>query len=183
MPRSRGVRETLIALLALPVLLLVGVQVGQQLRGDPAAPVTGEPAAASPPASSPASAAPQRAAPAPPPANPAATPVVTTPRTPAARPPAARPPEARPPIEPVPTTGAAAPAPPPLALARGLAGAQVRQWQQRMAQRGWRIAVDGIYGPRSAAVARQFQAEKGLAVDGLVGPQTWRAAWRLPVTP
>jgi peptidoglycan hydrolase-like protein with peptidoglycan-binding domain len=51
-----------------------------------------------------------------------------------------------------------------------------------MAWRGWRLAVDGVFGPRSARVARRFQREKGLIVDGLVGPQTWAAAWRLPVT-
>lgn len=52
-----------------------------------------------------------------------------------------------------------------------------------MADRGWRITVDGIYGPQTASVAHQFQVEKRLSADGLVGPQTWRAAWHLPVTP
>ncbi|MFD8595379.1 peptidoglycan-binding protein [Kitasatospora sp. NPDC059646] len=60
--------------------------------------------------------------------------------------------------------------------------ANVRRWQQRMADRGWSITVDGYYGPASAAVARAFQAQKGLAVDGLVGPVTWRAAWTARVT-
>lgn len=58
----------------------------------------------------------------------------------------------------------------------------VRTWQQRMADRGWSIAVDGWYGPASANVARQFQAEKGLTQDGIVGPQTWNAAWTAPIT-
>ncbi|QKW40723.1 peptidoglycan-binding protein [Actinomadura sp. NAK00032] len=48
--------------------------------------------------------------------------------------------------------------------------------------RGWRIAADGAYGPRSESVCRSFQAEKGLAVDGIVGPATWRAAWEAPIT-
>ena len=61
-------------------------------------------------------------------------------------------------------------------------GRAVRLWQAQMRRRGWRIGVDGIYGPQSAAVCRAFQREKGLAVDGIVGPQTWRAAWRAPVT-
>ncbi|GAA2266250.1 MULTISPECIES: GH25 family lysozyme [Kitasatospora] len=56
--------------------------------------------------------------------------------------------------------------------------ASVRIWQQRMADRGWRIAVDGWYGPASAAVCRQFQSEKGLQVDGIVGPATWDCAFR-----
>jgi peptidoglycan hydrolase-like protein with peptidoglycan-binding domain len=57
----------------------------------------------------------------------------------------------------------------------------VRAWQQQMARRTWRIRVDGIFGPESQRVARQFQRIKGLRVDGLVGPQTWDASWRLPV--
>jgi peptidoglycan hydrolase-like protein with peptidoglycan-binding domain len=58
----------------------------------------------------------------------------------------------------------------------------LRAWQARMAQRGWRIAADGLYGDQTASVARAFQAEKGLAVDGLVGKQTWVAAFVAPLT-
>jgi hypothetical protein len=54
---------------------------------------------------------------------------------------------------------------------------QVRQWQQRMKDLGYKIDVDGIYGKQSAGVARQFQKDKGLAVDGVVGPQTWAKAF------
>lgn len=59
----------------------------------------------------------------------------------------------------------------------------LRQWQQRMADRGWGITVDGLYGDNTASIARQFQAEKGLTVDGLIGVETWNAAWTAPVTP
>ncbi|WP_063838215.1 GH25 family lysozyme [Saccharothrix sp. ST-888] len=59
-----------------------------------------------------------------------------------------------------------------------LHGGNVRTWQQRMRDRGWSITVDGWYGPASASICRQFQAEKGLAQDGIVGPQTWAAAMR-----
>jgi hypothetical protein len=58
----------------------------------------------------------------------------------------------------------------------------VTTWQAQMAARGWTLAVDGCYGPESASVAWQFQAEKGLAVDGIVGPDTWAAAWTAPIT-
>ena len=58
----------------------------------------------------------------------------------------------------------------------------VRTWQQKMSDRGWSLAVDGIYGNESEGKCRQFQAEKGLSVDGLVGPQTWGATWTAPVT-
>jgi peptidoglycan hydrolase-like protein with peptidoglycan-binding domain len=58
----------------------------------------------------------------------------------------------------------------------------IRTWQHQMAARGWSIGVDGLYGPESESVCRQFQSEKGLAVDGLVGPNTWSKSWTAPVT-
>lgn len=58
----------------------------------------------------------------------------------------------------------------------------VRTWQARMAQRGWTIAVDGVFGPQTRSVCVKFQREKGLEVDGIVGPHTWAAAWTMPVT-
>lgn len=61
-------------------------------------------------------------------------------------------------------------------------GDDVLQWQAQMADRGWRLDVDGIYGLETLAACKTFQAEKGLTVDGVVGPQTWAAAWTAPVT-
>lgn len=58
----------------------------------------------------------------------------------------------------------------------------IRRAQQRLADRGWRIGVDGYYGPRTEDVVTAFQREKGLTVDGLLGPVTWRALWTEPVT-
>ncbi|MFC5187143.1 peptidoglycan-binding domain-containing protein [Actinomadura harenae] len=63
-----------------------------------------------------------------------------------------------------------------------MTGPDVRQWQQRIRDRGWKITVDGAYGPNSEAICRAFQREKGLQVDGVIGPDTWRAAWASPVT-
>ncbi|WP_157245389.1 peptidoglycan-binding domain-containing protein [Nonomuraea typhae] len=57
-----------------------------------------------------------------------------------------------------------------------------------MRTRGWRIDVDGAYGPGSADVCAAFQREclaEGLAVgpaDGIVGARTWAAAWEKPIT-
>jgi peptidoglycan hydrolase-like protein with peptidoglycan-binding domain len=59
---------------------------------------------------------------------------------------------------------------------------RVLRWQRRMHVRGWRIGVDGKYGPESANVARQFQTEKHLTVDGILGHQTYDAAWTAKVT-
>jgi len=65
---------------------------------------------------------------------------------------------------------------------------QVRKWQQQMANRGWSIGVDGIYGPQSTAVAKQFQQEANNegydtgGIDGKVGVKTWGLSWSKPVT-
>lgn len=62
-------------------------------------------------------------------------------------------------------------------------GTDVTTWQAQMSNvRGWSLTVDGQYGPQSAQVCADFQAEKGLGVDGIVGPDTWAAAWSAPVT-
>ena len=56
---------------------------------------------------------------------------------------------------------------------------QVLAWQQRMADRGWQLTVDGVFGPATQRVARDFAVEKGI-VEGLpgeVGPLLWSAAW------
>jgi predicted chitinase len=57
-----------------------------------------------------------------------------------------------------------------------------RRWQQRMRDRGWSIKPDGCYGPKSLAVCRSFQGDKGLKSDGLVGPKTWAASWTASIT-
>lgn len=57
-----------------------------------------------------------------------------------------------------------------------------RRWQSQMRARGWRIDIDGWYGPASKQVCLQFQREKKLKADGVVGPATWRAAWESPIT-
>lgn len=59
----------------------------------------------------------------------------------------------------------------------------LRQWQLEMLERGWKGigTADGLYGDKTARVARQFQKSKGLTVDGKIGSKTWKAAWEEPV--
>lgn len=67
----------------------------------------------------------------------------------------------------------------------------LKQFQQRMKDRGWPMQVDGIYGPKgaktpqgnTAEIVVSFQKEKGLKADGLIGPATWDAAWKTSITP
>lgn len=61
-------------------------------------------------------------------------------------------------------------------------GQDVHDWQQRMADRGWHLDVDGWFGLATDRVCRQFQTEKGIGADGIVGPVTWTEAWTAPVT-
>jgi hypothetical protein len=56
-------------------------------------------------------------------------------------------------------------------------GEDVRTWQSKMAERGFTITVDGLYGPQSKGVCQTFQTQQGLQVDGIVGPITWAATF------
>lgn len=58
-----------------------------------------------------------------------------------------------------------------------ISGDDVREWQARMAARGFAIDVDGHYGSQSVGACRQLQAFAGLHVDGKVGPATWAATF------
>jgi hypothetical protein len=61
---------------------------------------------------------------------------------------------------------------------------EVKAWQARMQQRGWRITPDGYYGPKSASVAQRFAAEKGLVNQpaGALDKVVFDGAWSIPVT-
>jgi len=51
----------------------------------------------------------------------------------------------------------------------------VTQLQNLLRNKGYNIAADGIFGPKTEAAVKQFQASRGLVVDGIVGPKTWAA--------
>jgi peptidoglycan hydrolase-like protein with peptidoglycan-binding domain len=44
---------------------------------------------------------------------------------------------------------------------------------QRLQQALGIVPADGLFGPRSEAVVREFQRSKGLVPDGIVGPRSW----------
>lgn len=52
-------------------------------------------------------------------------------------------------------------------------GQDVLDWQRRMTERGFGIAVDGMYGPESKKACKTFQEQQGIGVDGIVGPISW----------
>lgn len=60
-------------------------------------------------------------------------------------------------------------------LKRGDRGAQVRTLQYALKKRGFRVAVNGRFGPLTHAAVRQFQRKKRLPVTGTVGVRTWKA--------
>lgn len=60
--------------------------------------------------------------------------------------------------------------------------AGIKQFQNKLKSRGWKISADGRYGPATEKVVRQFQAEKKIRVDGAVGAVTWAKIWEAPVT-
>src|SRR5205814_6338858 len=66
--------------------------------------------------------------------------------------------------------------PPMLKLTKPMtSGPAVRQLQQRLKALGYGVAVDGVFGPGTAAAVKKFQAAKGLAADGIAGPATQAA--------
>jgi peptidoglycan hydrolase-like protein with peptidoglycan-binding domain len=68
-----------------------------------------------------------------------------------------------------------------IVLARSSTGDAVRALQEEFRFRdqaggpGRGLAVDGIFGPKTATAVRSFQQALGITVDGIVGPLTWRA--------
>ncbi|MDN5860357.1 MAG: peptidoglycan-binding protein, partial [Pseudonocardia sp.] len=66
-----------------------------------------------------------------------------------------------------------------------MSGADVRQWQQGVTDRGFPLpsGVDGRFGPESDAACRALQARFELTVDGIVGAVTWAATFGYPALP
>jgi len=54
-------------------------------------------------------------------------------------------------------------------------GPAVTVLQRHLCDKGFRTAVDGVFGPGTARVVRDFQSSRRLTADGVVGPATWQA--------
>lgn len=57
----------------------------------------------------------------------------------------------------------------------GSRGDAVRDLQAALAELGWELDIDGIFGDATDEAVREFQEENELDVDGVVGPLTWAA--------
>ena len=58
-------------------------------------------------------------------------------------------------------------------LSNGATGDAVHVLQGDLNSHGAKLAVDGVFGPKTLAAVRKFQQDKGITVDGIVGPVTW----------
>ena len=57
----------------------------------------------------------------------------------------------------------------------GSNGHPIKTLQYLLGARGHSVVVDGVFGPKSRAAVKAFQANHGLGADGIVGPITWAA--------
>lgn len=57
---------------------------------------------------------------------------------------------------------------------RGDRGEDVKAIQRLLRHRGRKVAVNGVFGPRTRLVVRGFQAARGLRRTGVVDPTTWK---------
>lgn len=59
-------------------------------------------------------------------------------------------------------------------LAQGATGGEVSRLQHGLTVVGtYSAAIDGDFGPLTAAAVREYQTQRGVTVDGIVGDQTW----------
>ncbi|MCB2174333.1 MAG: peptidoglycan-binding protein [Actinomycetales bacterium] len=58
-------------------------------------------------------------------------------------------------------------------VSTGAAGPAVSALQSQLRSQGWRLAVDGAFGPQTDRSVRDLQTAHHLTVDGIAGPQTW----------
>lgn len=57
-------------------------------------------------------------------------------------------------------------------LKKGMRGADVHTLQECLQSIGYRLSIDGIFGPETDMIVREFQCSNNLVQDGIVGPDT-----------
>lgn len=60
-------------------------------------------------------------------------------------------------------------------LRKGSTGEYVKQFQQKLNEKGYPLSCDGIFGTKTLEAVKEFQKANGLDVDGIVGKKTWSA--------
>ena len=60
-------------------------------------------------------------------------------------------------------------------IKRGSKCEAVKKLQQILNTKGYKLSVDGDFGPATEAAVKAYQKANGLEVDGEVGPMTWAA--------
>jgi peptidoglycan/xylan/chitin deacetylase (PgdA/CDA1 family) len=58
-------------------------------------------------------------------------------------------------------------------LKSGSTGTAVSKLQQALVNKGYSLAIDGIFGPATKNAVTSFQSSQGITMDGIVGPVTW----------
>ncbi len=57
-------------------------------------------------------------------------------------------------------------------LKKGMRGADVYKLQEGLQSIGYTLSIDGIFGPETDMIVREFQSSQKLVQDGIVGPDT-----------
>ena len=60
-------------------------------------------------------------------------------------------------------------------LRKGSSGDDVKNLQELLNRNGYNLDVDGVFGSKTQAAVRDYQAKTGISVDGIAGEQTYSA--------
>ena len=58
-------------------------------------------------------------------------------------------------------------------ISYGSSGEEVKKLQKSLNEKGYSLAVDGVFGSKTRDAVKDYQKKNGLSVDGIVGNNTW----------